>query len=171
MITNFNLFETGRLIVRQYTLQDEEYFYQFSSNQDVMRYIRPIVNREESASLLALNLQLYLSRPNTGRWAIFNKATGHYMGSFSILEMDIDKTKLHIGYALLPQFWGMGYATEVLQQGMAFFFANHNTPLLFAITEDENTASQKVLLKCGFAYQGTQREKDKNLMIFTVKRA
>jgi len=171
MITSFNLFETERLIVRQYTLQDEEYFYLFSSNEDVMRYIRPIVNREESARLLALNMQLYLSRPNTGRWAIFNKATGSYMGSFSILEMDIDKTRLHIGYALLPQFWGMGYATEVLQQGVAYFFASHNAPTLYAITEDENVASQKVLVKCGFTYQGSQREKSKNLMIFILQRS
>lgn len=170
MITSFNLFETGRLVVRQYTLQDEEYFYQFSSNEDVMRYIRPVVNREESARLLTLNMQLYLSRPNTGRWAIFNKATGSYMGSFSILEMDIDKTKLHIGYALLPQFWGMGYATEVLEQGITFFFANHAAQLVYAITEDGNIASQKVLLKCGFVYQGCQKDKGKELMIFTLQR-
>lgn len=170
MITSFNLFETERLIVRQYTLQDEEYFYQFSSNQDVMRYIRPIVNREESARLLTLNMQLYLSRPNTGRWAIFCKATGSYIGSFSILEMDVDNTKLHIGYALLPQFWGMGYATEVLEQGIAYFFDNHAAQLVYAITEDGNIASQKVLLKCGFLYQGCQKDKDKELMIFTLQR-
>lgn len=170
MITNFNLFETERLIVRQYTLKDEEYFYQFSSNEDVMRYIRPVVNREESTRLLALNMQLYLSRPNTGRWAIFSKATGSYMGSFSILEMDADTTRLHIGYALLPQYWGMGYATEVLRQGVAYFFATHAAQMVYAITEDGNTASQNVLYKCGFECQGRQKEKDKQLLIFTLQR-
>lgn len=164
------IFETGRTSVRQYNLLDEDFFYQLSSNEQVMRYIRPVVSREDSNKLLAQNIQLYSSIPNTGRWAVFEKATGSFMGSFSVLSMESDNTKLHIGYALLPQYWGLGYATELLRQGLLFFFANHATDILYAITEEPNMGSQKVLAKCGFTCQGRQKEKGKDLLMFVLRR-
>ncbi len=170
MITAQFIFETNRLTVRQYNLQDDDLFYRLSSNEDVMRYIRPIVSKEDSDKLLEQNVQLYLSRPNTGRWAMFEKATGDFIGSFSILAMDSDSSKLHIGYALLPQFWGKGYASEVLQQGIYFFFYRHPANILYAITEEPNIASQKVLLKCGFACNNRQKEKEKDLLVYVLHR-
>ena len=165
-----HIFETERLNVRQYNLLDEEYFYMLSSNQDVMRYIRPVVSREDSNKLLVQNVQLYLSKPNTGRWAVFEKTSGSFMGSFSILTMESDNAKLHIGYALLPQFWGLGYASELLRKGMDFFFTSHAADVIYAITEELNVASQKVLIKCGFNYYGRQKEKEKDLMLFVFYR-
>jgi len=170
MITPFYLFETERLAVRQYNLQDEEYFYLFSSNAAVMRYIRPVITREESNKFLAQNIQLYLSKPNTGRWAVIEKASGKYVGSFSILSMESDDARLHIGYALLPQFWGLGYATELLQQGLIFFYNKHANTSIYGITEEPNVASQKVLLKCGFSHYNRLQEHGKELLIFVLNR-
>lgn len=170
MTAQTHIFETGRTSVREYNLLDEDFFYQLSSNEAVMRYIRPVVSREDSNKLLVQNIQLYTAIPNTGRWAVFEKATGNFMGSFSVLSMESDATKLHIGYALLPQFWGLGYATELLQQGLIYFFIKHATDIIYAITEEPNTGSQKVLIKCGFSYQGRQKEKGKDLLMFVLRR-
>lgn len=170
MITPYYLFETERLAVRQYTLQDEEHFYQFSGNEEVMRYIRPIVTKEESDKLLAQNIQSYLSNPNTGRWAVIEKATGKYIGSFSILSMESDNSRLHIGYALLPQYWGQGYATELLRNGLIFFFNHHTNSIVYGITEEANTASQKVLIKCGFSHYSRLQEHGKEIVIFVLNK-
>ncbi|HWB26196.1 MAG TPA: GNAT family N-acetyltransferase [Chitinophagaceae bacterium] len=170
MITPQFIFETERLAVRQYNAQDDDLFYQLSSNEEVMRYIRPTVSKEDSDKLLVQNIHLYLSRANTGRWAMFERHTGNFVGSFSILAMDSDNAKLHIGYALLPQFWGRGYATEILRGGIGFFFRYHSSNTLYAIAEERNTASQKVLQKCGFTYQNSQMEKEKILLLFTLQR-
>src|SRR5207237_862393 len=116
------------------------------------------------------NVQLYLSRPNTGRWAIFERASGSFVGSFSILAMEIDNSKLHIGYALLPQFWGRGYASEVLKQGIYFFFRHHTSGTLYAIAEEPNVMSQRVLIKCGFTFQNRQKEKEKDLLVYILQR-
>jgi ribosomal-protein-alanine N-acetyltransferase len=155
------IFETERLTVRQYHQNDADDFFRFSGNSDVMRYIRPVISRGESDSFLLENIKLYDTYPGTGRWAALEKATGGYVGSFSILVMDAEKNQLHIGYALLPEYWGKGYATELLKTGISYFFANHKGDELFAITQIPNTASQHVLLKAGFTYKGVlEREHD-----------
>lgn len=171
MITPYFIFETERLAIRQYTPQDDVLLYSLSSNEDVMRYIRPVVNKTDSDKVLAQNIQLYLSKANTGRWAVFEKASRCYVGSFSILVMDTDPSKMHIGYALLPDFWGKGYASELLRRGITFFFASHADDNLYAITEEPNIASQKVLLKCGFTPNNTQMENEKKLLIYILRRA
>jgi len=165
------IFETERLQVRRYSLDDCDRFFQLSGNEEVMRYIRPIITKADSDKSLVQNIQQYTLVPNTGRWAVFEKDTGSFVGSFSILLMDSDKDKLHIGYALLPQFWGKGLASEVLRHGINYFFNNHTAATLYAITERPNTSSQKVLLKCGFTYQLTQQEGEKQVFIYTFNRA
>ena len=164
------IFETERLKVRQYNLQDENEFYQLSGNAEVMRYIRPVVAKTDSDKLLIQNIQQYSIYPNTGRWAVFEKSTSNFVGSFSILVMDSDKNKLHIGYALLPRYWGQGLASELLRQGISFFFKVHSSDILYAITEQLNITSQKVLLKCGFFCLGKQKEGEKEVLIYILKR-
>lgn len=165
------IFETERLKVRRYSLDDCDQFFQLSGNEEVMRYIRPVISKADSDKSLVQNIQQYTAVPNTGRWAVFEKNTESFVGSFSILVMDSDKNKLHIGYALLPQFWGKGLASELLRRGISFFFCNHSSNTLYAITEQPNVTSQKVLLKCGFYYQATQKEGEKEVYIYTLNRS
>ena len=164
------IFETERLKIRRYSLDDCDRFYQLSGSEEVMRYIRPIISKADSDKSLVQNIHQYTQQPNTGRWAMFEKDTGNFVGSFSILVMDSDKTRLHIGYALLPPFWGRGLASEVLRHGINFFFNNHSAATLYAITEHANTGSQKVLLKCGFLYHTTQKEGEKEVFIYVLNR-
>jgi ribosomal-protein-alanine N-acetyltransferase len=164
------IFETERLKIRRYNLDDCDRFYQLSGSEEVMRYIRPVISKADSDKSLVQNIHQYTLQPNTGRWAMFEKDTDTFVGSFSILVMDTDKNKLHIGYALLPQFWGRGLASEVLKQGINFFFNNHSAGTLYAITEQPNVNSQKVLIKCGFLYHATQKEGEKEVFIYVLNR-
>ncbi len=135
-----------------------------------MRYIRPVISREQSDSFLDENIQLYDTYPNTGRWAAFEKATESYIGSFSILVMDPEKNKMHIGYALLPQYWGKGYASELLKTGLQYFFGHHPSDELYAITQIQNTASQKVLVKAGFKQTSVLAEREHEAWVYTIAR-
>ena len=164
------IFETKRLAVRRYTSADADDFFRFSGNEEVMRFIRPVISRPESDKFLQANIQLYTAQPNTGRWAVFEKAMGGYIGSFSILVMEGEVNKLHIGYALLPEYWGRGYASELLKTGMHYFFDNHRADELFAITEIPNTASQNVLLKAGFRQTGVLHEGTHRAWVYSFAR-
>jgi hypothetical protein len=52
------IFETERLIVRQYTEEDKDNIFLLGGNEAVMRYIRPVNTREESYQFLLLLIYL-----------------------------------------------------------------------------------------------------------------
>ncbi len=143
------LFETERLIVRRFTGGDMDAFYQLNSNPQVLKYIRPVKNKEECAAFLAENINLYKDGSVLGRYAVAEKETGRVIGTFSYLYLS-GESDFHIGYALLPEAWGNGYATELVKSGIPYLFVNAGKKALFAITDPENTPSQQVLLKNGF---------------------
>ena len=165
------IFETERLIIRQYTKEDKDNFFLLNGNETVMQYIRPISTKEESDKFLLKNIAMYISNPHRGRWAALEKTTGQFVGSFAIIPIPDDVEKIQLGYSLLPENWGKGYATELTNAGLAYFFANESLPEIYGVTEVPNTASQKVLLKAGFQSFGTKMEGEKELLVFILKRS
>jgi RimJ/RimL family protein N-acetyltransferase len=162
-------FETDRLIVRQFTPDDADDFFLFNSSAQVMQYIRPVKNREESDAFLEENFNLYLEGFPYGRMFVAEKSTGNFVGTFSILYLDGD-ADYHIGYALMPNYWGKGYASELVKFGSAIFFERTNHTCLFAITQPENNASEKVLLKNLFKLTGDFILNDEKLNKFAITR-
>lgn len=163
-------FETERLLVRQFTTDDANDFFLFNSSKQVMQYIRPIKTREESDAFLEENFNLYLEGFPYGRMFVADKITGTFIGTFSILYLD-GEADYHIGYALMPPYWGRGYASELVKFGSAIFFERTNHSSLFAITQPENKASETVLLKNKFEHTGDFILNDEKLNMFSLTRA
>ena len=57
-----------------------------------------------------------------------------------------------VGYRLIKQFWGNGYATQSGKAAIKYAFNSMKLPELYAITEIENEASHNTLLKMGLNY-------------------
>lgn len=55
-----------------------------------------------------------------------------------------------IGYGLLPEYWGKGYATEAVRAMVQWASEQPNVKRIEAETEENNAASQRVLQKVGF---------------------
>lgn len=163
------LFKTKRMLVKRFTKEDAGYFFLVNGNADVMRYIRPVKNREESDAFLEENLNFYQDGSTLGRYAVFLKETAHFLGTFSFLYLS-GEANFHIGYALIPEAWGKGYATELVQSGTHYFFEHTTKPAIFAITESENRASQQVLLKAGYLQKGQVEDYGKTLDMFFISR-
>lgn len=163
------IFTTPHFTVRQFTNADKEAFYLINSNAEVMRYIRPVKDKAACDAFLNEQLQDYIAEPKMGRWYVAEKNTNRLVGTFSILHMQ-GNIDYHIGYALLPNEWGKGYATELLQAGVAYFFENLTKQQLFAITQPENIASEKVLAKAGFTLKGTTKTENETLNLFAINR-
>ena len=56
-------------------------------------------------------------------------------------------------WALHPDAWGRGYATEVAKAALGFGFGTLRLDLIFAITLESNLASQAVMKRIGLAYR------------------
>ncbi len=165
-----HLFETDRLIVRPYTEEDKDHFFSLNGNESVMQYIRPVSTKEDSDNFLLENIVFYKENPRRGRWAVIEKETGIFTGSFAIIPVPWDKELVQLGYSLLPENWGKGYATELTRAGLDYFFMYEPGREIYGVTEAPNTASQKVLLKAGFKRFSTKLEEGKELLIFIARK-
>jgi ribosomal-protein-alanine N-acetyltransferase len=164
------IFETERLIVRQFTDADYDNYFALQGNAEVMKYIRAPRTREQSDIFLT---DIILSAPPgdfKGYWAVEEKDSGLFAGCFVIIPIPDDMEKTQLGYSFLPEHWGKGYATEATKEGLNYF--RDKTPLaeIYAVTETPHIASQKVLLKNGFQPFGKKMEGEKELLVFIVRR-
>jgi ribosomal-protein-alanine N-acetyltransferase len=164
------LFETDRTIVKRFTAADAEFFFQVNGDPDIMRFIRKPKNREESDLFLQENINFYQDGSTLGRYAVFEKGSEKFLGTFSFLYMSGD-ADFHLGYALIPEAWGKGFATELTRAGITYFFNQTEKPVIFAITEAANDASQAVLLKAGFIKKSQTEENGKTVDMFYITRS
>jgi [ribosomal protein S5]-alanine N-acetyltransferase len=159
------IFETERLYIRRYTKADEEDFFRLNSDPDVMRYIREPESKLECNMFLLQNMVAYEQFRLMGRWAMVEKATDAFIGSFAIIPVE-NEEEIQMGYALLKEYWGRGYAAESVLAGRHYAFEIMKLPRIVALTETGNVGSQKVLLKCGFVQQKSIMDRDKELCLF-----
>ena len=164
------IFQTERLIVRQYDFEtDTENFFSLNGDDDVMRYIRATKTKEECDVFLKKAIAAYKINPLIGRWAADEKATGKFIGSFAIIPIE-GSDDIQLGYALLKENWGKGFASELTKFGLAYYFKNTNADHIYAIAEKANIASHNVLLKNSFVTDGTKIGDDKELLKFIYKK-
>lgn len=164
------IFETERLIVRQFTEEDFDNFFLLTGNAAVMQYIRPVSTKDENDKLLLENIEAYKKNPHGGRWSVMEKENNSFAGSFAIIPLPSAPGKIQLGYSLRLEKWGRGFATELTKTGLEYFMKNYSEPEIYGITEIPNVASQKVLLKAGFRPAGSFVEEGKELLMFVVKR-
>jgi RimJ/RimL family protein N-acetyltransferase len=62
--------------------------------------------------------------------------------------------RLELGWALLSEFHGQGYATEIGREGLRFARAALSAESVVAFTERNNVASRRVMERLGMAYMG-----------------
>jgi RimJ/RimL family protein N-acetyltransferase len=159
------VFETERLLVRHYTIGDADNFFILNGDPEVMRYIRPVKSKEETTAFLKEVVTYSEINPAFGRMAVIEKQSAAFVGSFAIIPLE--KTEfMQIGYALLPMHWGKGFATELVRYGLDYIRENELLNDIFAVTEDKNVHSQRVLLKTGFAFQKIFEEGGKTLHLY-----
>ena len=164
------IFETSRMQVRRYDGADMDDFYHLNSDPEVMRYIRQPKTFEESKQFLLENIAFYEKHPLFGRFAVIEKESGNFAGSFAIIPLD-NSTHWQVGYALMKPYWGKGFATELVRAGLDYSFNHCGLDYLAGVTEILNEDSQKVLLKTGFKFEKNFIEGQKELMLFSINKS
>lgn len=88
-----------------------------------------------------------------GMWLAVQRRDRRPVGLAGLVKRDgLDEPDL--GYALIPDAWGRGYAQEAAAAVVAHALDNLGISRLAAITTPENFASMAVLRKVGFTFRG-----------------
>lgn len=121
-----------------------------------------ITNTEDEGLKLAYTEMLTMARenPESRQWFtawFIENAGGERVGELCFKGLSPDGMT-EIGYGILPEFQGSGYATEAVGAVTQWALSQPNVRCITAETEANNAASQKVLVKTGFTATGEYGE-------------
>lgn len=148
------IFETPRLLLRQFTNADAPLLLQLNSDPEVVKYLHePTLQNEADAKIVLTNIILPQYQNNLGRWAIHTKDNNEFIG-WCGLKYRLELDEIDLGYRLMQKAWGKGYATEAAEYTLDHGFTKLNLQLITGRAHIENLASIKVLEKIGMQYVG-----------------
>ena len=143
------LLATPRLRLRPFTPADVDHLFHLDNDPEVMRYINggTPTPREAIQNDILPNFCHYDN--HFGVWAAEAKATGEFLGWFSLRPTDENNDEATLGYRLTRAAWGNGYATEGVQALIIQGFTTWGLQRIVATTYEENLASRRVMEKAG----------------------
>ena len=151
--------ETSRLILRSLVPEDADSLRRWLARDEIYTYWgRKASKGEREPELMFIDPRPWVKRkPDPDfKWGIVLKETNAVIGDVSIF--DIENARMgSVGYRLDPDLWGHGYVTEALRAAVEFIFTHTELDRLHATADVRNTASNRVLEKCGFVHEGTIR--------------
>ena len=156
--------ETARLFLRDVALSDWEALNALVSDPAVMRFMHfaawDEAKRRQWLARMAQDAADH--HPRQDNWAITLRSNGLLIGWLFIggSRDGADNRTRGCGYALAPQFWGQGYMPEALRAAFTYAFTTLGTEQIVAECDIANSASARVMRKCGMTYVGTFYDAD-----------
>lgn len=113
---------------------------------------------ESAADLLPMIERSCSADPNAPLlFAVREAASGRFVSAVGFHTVSALNRSAEVTYDVRPEHWGRGLATALCEAAVAWAFAEKGWVRIQAATLVEHVASQHVLAKCGFAYEGRLR--------------
>lgn len=154
------ILHSERLILRpfRYTDDDDMLSYWVSDPKIQSLYSEPVyTTKEEVKGLLNKYISSY-QQHDYYRWAITEKESSICIGQIAIFLIDSKNHFCEIEYALGSKFHRKGYGTEAVKSILSFCFNEVHFHKVQVCHKKGNAASQGVIRKCNFTYEGTLRD-------------
>ena len=159
--TDFPQLETNRLILREMTFNDVEFYFRHFNNEKIIEGC--CFPGPDSLEAAREELELYCIMPfkeGKGiRWAIVKKDTGALIGTCGFYDWNKTARRAEIGYDLDPAYWGRGIMTEALNAVLKHGFEKMRLNRIQAIIDSKNTRSMKLIQTMGFQKEGVLRQR------------
>ena len=163
------MLETDRLFLRRMTNADVEYVFTMRSDKDVMRFIR---SAETSRSATESWIDLISSRWETdkiGFCAVIEKSSKRFAGWCGLWRL-METGEIEVGYALLKEFWGKGFAVEASEAFLDYGFEELKVEKIVAVTAPDNQNSRRVMEKLGMTFDGIGHYYERELVHYSITR-
>lgn len=144
-------FETNRLLLRQFTLDDLDAMAQIFADPEVVKHLgsgQPASRGETENALLSIIA--HWERHGFGRWAAIHKRTRELVGYGGLRSFHGEP---ELVYLLKKSHWGMGLATEMARACLKFGFEELSFERIIAMAKSANVASHRVMQKAGMCFE------------------
>lgn len=150
--------KTPRLTLRKMKVEDYADMYEYARRADVTEYLTwtPHADRAYTKKYLEY-IQTQYSAGEFFDWSVILDDEEKMIGTCGFTSFDFDNNSAEVGYVINPVYHGCGYAPEALIEVMMFGFMELNLHRIEAHYIDGNTASRRVMEKCGMRYEGCAR--------------
>ena len=145
--------ETGRLVLRRWTLADREPFAALNADPDVMRYFPSLMTGAQSDAF-ADRIEATFERHGFGLWAVEVKGGPPFIGFTGLQPLSplVPYTGIEVGWRLARPAWGRGYATEAARAALAYGFDVAGLDEVVSITTVRNAPSRAVMERLGMTH-------------------
>ena len=150
------IFTSERLGFRNWSDEDLPAFAAMNADPVVMEHFAKTLNAAESEAFLTRLRNHYLDRGYT-YYAVDVLETGQWIGFIGLAYQDYEASftpATDIGWRLIPEAWGHGFATEGAKRCLEFAFESLNMESVVATCTATNFKSEKVMQKIGMTRQG-----------------
>lgn len=155
----YPVIETDRLIIRMVRKSDAGELFELCRRPETSKYSAWSPHRDlsETRKYISFRLMQYRKRCCTF-FVAEERATSRLIGSCSYASFDEAYKVTEIGYSVLSDLWNRGLATEIAGALTGYAFDRIGVQRVFARVLPENAASARVLMKLGFAFEGTHKK-------------
>lgn len=163
------MLETERLLLREYNDSDAEFIIELLNSPGWLLNIgdRKVKTVEDAFKYIKF-LQSSYEQHGFGMWCVILKEGNVRMGMSGLIKRaTLDHPD--IGFALLPQFGGKGYAYEAATAVKDYAMNKLKFKELLAITIPSNDKSIQLIKKIGLQYQKNEVMDGEELMIFKAE--
>ena len=164
------ILETDRLILREFDTADAAFILVLLNNPSWLQYIgdRNVKTIDDARDYL-LNGPMKSYRENGfGLSLVAIKKNNTPIGMCGLIKREALE-HVDIGFALLPEYVGKGYAYEIAAATMAYAKNSLGLKDIVAITSEDNEHSIRLLKKIGLGFEKMIRlaEDEESLMLFS----
>lgn len=146
---------TSRLILRAHQQTDFNAMLSMWSNDQVVRFIGGKPSTRQQTWTRLLGYAGHWKFMGFGFWAVEERSSGNFIGELGFADFKRDLIPSiegipELGWALIPDVHGRGYATEALTAALDWGKENLQSATAVCIISPENMPSLRVAEKIGF---------------------
>lgn len=109
-------------------------------------------------------------RDGVHKWIAYERESGELVGRGGPSRVVVDGTlQLELGWALLFEHWGKGYATEIGRAGLDFAFSELGEEEVVAFTEPHNVRSRAVMERLGMTFVKEFEQDRERFVLYSIR--
>jgi RimJ/RimL family protein N-acetyltransferase len=146
--------DTPRLVLRRLDFDDAPFLVSLLNQPSFIANIgdRGVRNVEGAHRYLREGPLAMYDRYGFGLWHVARKSDGSDIGMCGLLKRD-NLPDVDVGYAYLPEFWGLGYAVEAAAATLAHGARKFGLGRVIGVVSQGNSSSIRVLEKIGMQFE------------------